>query len=384
MLNIDGKYLLETLKKSVQIDSIIPHEESYAAFLADEIRGMGLEPEWDEVATGRPNVMVSAELGSHDDMLLLTGHTDTVGIAANWESDPFAPIIKNGRLYGLGALDMKSGVVCALAAFKALLEDKSQHGKLGRIAFAATMDEEGHGLGAKALLKTKYAKAKGILLPEPFGGDGRSPLPLGLTGKVLYKLTVAGKQAHGFYPENGINAVEDAAKIVAALDQLNLYVHPQYGKGNYATLKFEGGYQEYAIVVPEHCEVVITRLTVPGESRETAVADMEALIASLDLACAVTIETPPPFYDPYLIDTQSRFANSFTQAYRQQFKRVPEWKFGAGITDANIYVSEGHIPTITCGPTGKGMHECNEYVEIDTLVPVATMMRDCCVNYFSR
>ena len=151
-MTIDGNYLVDTLKRSIQINSIIPHEEEYAAFLADEIRKLGFEPAWDVVAPGRPNVSVMAELGPSEDMLLLTGHTDTVDIAENWQTDPFDPVVKDGRLYGLGALDMKSGVICALAVFKALVEDRSRHGKLGRIAFAATVDEEGYGLGAKALL----------------------------------------------------------------------------------------------------------------------------------------------------------------------------------------------------------------------------------------
>ncbi len=380
---IDTGYLLETLKKSVQINSIIPHEEDYASFLADEIRKMGIEAEWHEVAPGRPNVYTSVQLGSHEDMLLLTGHLDTVDIADNWETDPFDPVIKDGRLYGLGSLDMKSGVVCALTAFKALLEDTSLHSKLGRIAFAATVDEEGYGAGAKALLETEYGKAKGILLPEPFGGDAQSPVPSGITGKVLYKLTLKGKMAHGFYPEDGFNAIEEAGKIIAALPELNLHVHPLYGQGNYSVLKIEGGYQEYAIVVPEHCEIIITRLTVLGENRETAVADMQSLIDSLDLNCEVTIETPAPFYDPYTIELDSHLVQSFTRAYQQKLNREPHWGFIRGITDANIYVAEGGIPTVNFGPAGKGLHQCNEYVEISSLEPVAQILHDSCVNYFS-
>ena len=113
---IDSPYLLDTLKKSIQINSVTPVEEDLAAFFADEIRKLGIEPEWDVVAPGRPNVYAVADLGSSDEMLLLTGHLDTVGIAANWETDPFAPVEKDGKLYGLGSFDMKSGLVCCLAA----------------------------------------------------------------------------------------------------------------------------------------------------------------------------------------------------------------------------------------------------------------------------
>lgn len=380
---IDSAYLLDTLKKAIQINSITPREEDLATFFAAEIRKLGIEPEWDIVAPGRPNVYAMADLGPSDDMLLLTGHMDTVDIAENWETDPFDPVEKDGKLYGLGAYDMKSGVVCALAAFKAMLEDTSLHGKLGKIAFAATVDEEAYGTGAEALLKTKYGKAAGILLTEPFWGTDEMPVPLGLTGKVLYKLTVTGKMAHGFFPERGRNAIEDAGKILAALEQLELYEHPEFGYGNYSTLKVEGGYTEYAVVVPERCEVIITRLTVPGESRDSALTDMRNLVDSLNLACDVQIETPPPFYEPYVIDTNAALAQSFSAAYKKTVGKPPAYKFTRCITDANIYVPLGNIPTITFGPLGSGAHECNEFVEIDSLTPVAQVLVDTCVGYYN-
>ncbi|MFK7800898.1 MAG: M20 family metallopeptidase, partial [Anaerolineae bacterium] len=343
MIKIDADYLLETLKESIRINSILPYEEVMARFFADKLRELGVEPEWHVVAEGRPNVYGCVKLGPSDKLITLTGHTDTVDIAENWLTDPFDPVIKDGKLYGLGSYDMKSGLVCALTAFKALIETPELHDKLGTVAFAATVDEEALGLGAKALLETKYGKSDAMLLGEPMWGDEAGPIPLGLTGKVLYKLTVVGRAAHGFYPDRGLNAVEAASKIIASLDQLNLYEHPEHGKGNYSTLKFEGGYQEYAIVVPERCEVIITRLTVPGENRASAVVDMQALIDSLDLDCEVTIETPAPFYEPYLIDENSSFVDDFKAAYEGVIGRPPVCGFGRGITDGNIYVADGGI-----------------------------------------
>ena len=384
MIQIDTQYLLDTLQDAIRINSILPHEEKLAAFFAEKIRELGLEPEWQVVAVGRPNVYASAQLGPSERLITLTGHLDTVGVAANWPSDPFDPIIKDGKLYGLGSYDMKSGLVCALAAFKALLEDTALHPQLGRIGFAATVDEEGLGLGAKALLETPLGQSDAMLLGEPFWGGVLGPAPTGLTGKVLYKLTVTGRMAHGFYPERGVNAVEDAGKIVAALERLNLGAHPTYGRGNYSTLKIDGGYKEYAIVVPEKCEVIITRLTIPGETRDSAVADMRQLIDSLDLACDVTIETPPPFYEPYALAADEPLLDNFKSAYQQVMGQPPTVKFGRGITDANIYVAEGHIPTVTFGPRGNGAHEAGEYVEIDSLEPVAQVFAETVRAFFAK
>jgi len=109
---------------------------------------------------------------------------------------------------------------------------------------------------------------------------------------------------------------------------------------------------------------------------------MRQLIDSLDLDCSVSIETPAPFYEPFLIDTKSAFATSFRNAYHATLGSQPTFAFKRGISDANIYVTEGGIPTIVYGPNGRGVHECNEYVEIDSLVPVAQILADSCINYF--
>ena len=197
-MKIDTGYLLDTLKQMIRINSILPHEEALATFIAAELRKMGVEPEWHEVSPGRPNVYAMADLGGSDKLLTFTGHTDRVDIALNWPTDPFDPVEKDGKLYGLGSMDMKAGVACALVAFKTLLEAEELHGRLGKIGFAATVDEEAMGTGARALLETKYGKSDAMLLGEPwFGNDEPDQiLPLGITGKVLYKITVTGRTAH--------------------------------------------------------------------------------------------------------------------------------------------------------------------------------------------
>ena len=377
-------YLFNVLKQMIRINSILPREEALAEFIAEEIQKLGLEPEWHEVTPGRPNIYAYADLGPHNRFLTLTGHMDTVGVVQDWLTDPFEPTERDGRLYGLGAVDMNAGLSCALTAFKALVEATALHSQLGRLGFAATVDEEGYGTGARALLQTSYAKSDGMLVGEPHYGDSEAnPLPIGMTGKVLYKLTIRGRAAHAFHPERGVNAVEDTARIVAALDRLQLGVHPAVGSGNFSTLKIEGGYREYAVVVPEQCEVVITRLTVPGESRETATEDMRTLIKSLDLRSEVTIETPPPFYEPYFLDEDTSLLKSFKAAYQDVLGRAPFFSSQRGVNDSNIYVVEGNIPTVVFGPRGAGAHEAGEYVELATLEPVTQVYVETARQFFT-
>ncbi|PKK82081.1 MAG: hypothetical protein CVT49_15490 [candidate division Zixibacteria bacterium HGW-Zixibacteria-1] len=113
-INISYDYILAALKKLVSINSVLPNEEPLAAFIADEIRSYGLEPVWHEVAPGRPNVYASLGAGPTDKFLVFSGHSDTVPPASDWEHDPFRPLESNGRLYGLGAINMKAGLACIL------------------------------------------------------------------------------------------------------------------------------------------------------------------------------------------------------------------------------------------------------------------------------
>ncbi len=382
-MTIDQAYLRRLLDSMIQIDSVLPHEEDLASFIAEEIRKFGLEPDWHEIAPGRPNVGAIAQLGPSDQFLVFSGHSDTVPAAEGWETDPFKPVERDGRLYGLGAINMKSGLACMLAAFKAVIESSEHHGRLGRLGVAVTVDQEGLSTGAHALLNTEYAMCDAMLHAEHFFGDSETAyLPIGATGKILYRLTIKGRAAHAFRPHlGGINAVDDAARIIAALDRLKLREHEQFGRGTVCTLKIDGGYKEYAIVVPERCEVIITRLTVPGESVDSALVDMNELVASLELDSEVIVESVPPCYDPYFLDESSLLVPVFRNVYRYVVGVEPVFKPHKGIVDANVFTADGGIPTVVFGPKG-GLHHCpGEFVELASLEPVARVYAETAVDY---
>ncbi|PKK82718.1 MAG: hypothetical protein CVT49_12335 [candidate division Zixibacteria bacterium HGW-Zixibacteria-1] len=284
-----------------------------------------------------------------------------------------ANIAPRESLYGLGAINMKAGLACMMAAFKSLVKSGLLDGKAGRLGLAVTVDQEGLSLGAKAFLKTDYAKCGAMLHAEHFYGDSEKDyLPLAVTGKVLYKLIIKGKAAHAFRPHlGGINAIDDAAAIIGQLSKLKMREHPLFAKGTVCALKIDGGYKEYAIVVPERCEIIITRLTVPGETVEIAVRDMRELIDSLGLKSTVEIETPPPAYEPYVLDEQTSFSKIFKDVYSEVIGVAPHFAGHRGIVDANVFAGEGNIPTIVFGPKGANHHCAGEYVELRTLLPVA-------------
>src|SRR5690606_18448388 len=150
------------------------------------------------------------------------------------------------RLFGLGIHNMKAGLACKLAAIRALMQPGVATGDRGRLCFASVADHEGEGRGALALLATPYGACDAMLHGEHFFGDSASDyLPSAVTVKLLYHVTVQGKAGHAFRPhESGaVNAIDDAARIIAALPDLPRRTDPELGEGTVCTLKVDGGYR---------------------------------------------------------------------------------------------------------------------------------------------
>ncbi len=376
---IDDSYTLRKLEEMIRINSIVGNEGELAEYLLRELESLGLKTEIHEVAPMRPNVYAHVMGDKSGRRLNYNGHLDTIPVVEGWETDPFQPVRMGEKLIGLGSCDMKAGFACVLTMLKALQD--SGHNLKGELSVSGVIDEEAFGEGAKAMLKTDYGKVDAIILAEPYPCDESKPMPLGITGKILYDVTVHGKAAHGFRPHLGVNAVEDAAKIIANLDKLSFYDHPDFHKGNYSTLKFEGGYQIYSVVVPATARFEVNRLLVPGETLQSCIADMERLVDFLNLKSTVEVKTKPPQYEAYVMSKDETIIKAFDPIYNKVMGKPPVYQYAYGITDANTFAGVGKIPCLHLGPArgvsdpkkGGGTHEKNEYVDVTWLPKVSRM-----------
>jgi len=367
---LDNAYTLQLLERMIGIDSIVGNEGALAEYLYGQLQALGLSAELQQVEPGRFNVYARLPGSGPSRRLNFCGHLDTVPVCEGWEHDPFTPVMRDGRLYGLGAADMKGGIACILTVLKAFVD--SGYPFDGELSFSGVVDEEAYSKGARAMLETDLAGCDAIILAEPYSGDESRPIPLGITGKVLYELTVRGRAAHGFHPREGINAVEEAARIIAALDRLRLREHPDFGRGNTCTLKIEGGYKVYTVVVPDLCRVEINRLLVPGETTASAVEDMEALVRSLGLRAEVEVGLKPPRYEPFVMSREEAIVRLFDGVYREVMGSPPVYEYSKGITDANVFAEHG-IPCLHLGPPRGNIHQPNEFVPIESLPLVSRM-----------
>ncbi len=353
------------LRELIAIPSAVGNEGQLAKVIGEMLRVDGFDVRYQDVEGARRNVIGTFRFPRSGPCLMFNGHLDTVAPATDWKGDPLTAEVHNGRLHGLGALDMKGGIASSLTACKALISSGIPF--RGSIMFSGVIDEEGYSSGARALVEQGLDAVDGIIIGEPCAGTKANPIPALTPGKVLYRLTVEGVQAHGFMPQEGVNAVEEAARIIAALDQLPQLEHPKLGNGPVSTLKITGGYEEYAVVVPDRCEAIISRMIVPGETSKGCKADLEALIASLKLDARATVEMVPPYYAPLETDRSAKLFRVFEEVYADEYDRPPTYGTSVVITDASVFSGLGGIPTLVFGPSGGSIHQANEYVDLASL-----------------
>jgi len=391
---IDSKYLFSILEEMIEIDSTLGKEKELAVYLAERIQELGFAIQLDDVEPNRPNLYAQHSFSKTGKTLTYNGHLDTVEVSGEWTYDPFMPIFSEEKLFGLGSADMKGGMACQLTAIKALLDSGEELS--GTIHFTAVIDEEGYGMGAKKMLENPVfgkGKTDGVIIAEPlFGDTEKGALPLGMTGKVLYKILVKGVSAHAFRPEQGVNAVSDASRIVAIVEEISQtgssfvgnYKIPHdfdFGKGSFCVLKIDGGYKTYSVIVPEHCEIILNRLTLPEETKESVKNDFEQLIADLKLKSKVTIEIIPPYYNSYKIPRNHKMFQALETSYKEVIAQNPKTAYMKMITDANTFMGEGDIPTVHFGPKGDNLHGADEHVFIDTLEKTAKVYTSFYLNF---
>jgi len=245
---LDDSYTLKLTKDMIGIPSVTGEEEALSLYIKDRLESYGMDTRLQYAAEKRPNVYGIMRGEKPGRRLNYNVHTDTVPVGDDWETDPFEAEVIDGKIYGRGACDMKSGIACTLNMLRATAD--SGVSLSGELSFSGVVDQEATDVGAWTMMENEsWRKLDGVVLAYSYCGNETKPIPLGLTGKILYDVNVKGKAAHGFRPHLGINAVEDAAKIIANLDKLNLKVHPEFEEGTVCTLKIEGGYRKYSVVV---------------------------------------------------------------------------------------------------------------------------------------
>ena len=293
--------------------------------------------------------------------------------------------MEGNKLYGQGALDMKSGLAAAMIAMESLKKIENQ--LKGKVLFTAVVDEEGpYGLGTDALIRDGITdKCDMAIVTEPAAAfapkDIHNPcLLIGARGRYLYDIRVKGKAAHGSMPYLGVNAVIDASKIVLELKKMKLGSHPFLGEGSLCVLTIEGGKE--TLSVPDKCRILADRHVVIGETEEMVKKDIEELIKKLNIKSKVEIgfrDAPYPEvkgYGAYITSKEHKLVKELENSFMEISGQKPVLSSFVSIGDFNYLgdKNRANLPTVIIGADGDNVHSPEEYVDLESATEITKVL----------
>jgi putative selenium metabolism hydrolase len=361
------------LREIVAIPSLSGQEEAVVQRIADEMRAQG----FDEVKIdAMGNVL--GRIGDGPRVLAFDAHIDTVDVGdiEQWDCDPFTGKIEDGKLYGRGAVDQKAGMACMIQA-GAMMKELDLLGDCQVWMVGSVMEEDCDGLCWHHIIQENILKPELVISTEPTG----LKIHRGQRGRMEIRVRVKGKSCHGSMPHLGDNAVYKIAPAITAIEQLNerLTDDTFLGKGT-CTISWIGCQTPSLCAVPAEAEFHIDRRLTVGETRESALAEVEAAMTEAGVEAEVFTLTyeekawtglvyPMEKYFPtWVLDEDHPLVEAGAEAYRSvtgEEGDITRWVFSTnGVTITGVH----GIPCLGFGPGPESQaHTANEWVPVSDL-----------------
>ncbi len=384
-------YEIDLLSRMVAIDTIAATKKGYnqcASLIMSEAEKCSLDAEildGEKAARdglSRPNVIVTLDAGS-DTTLLLEAHFDVVPPGDGWNHHPFKLTIEDGKAYGRGAADNKSGIAAALGGMRQLQKNKDLD---INIKLIASVDEEiGGRYGVDYVVSDCGVRGDAALVLD----SGPERLFLGASGIIWAKILVEGKQGHAGYPFKAKNAIDEAFRLISEFNSYKQMVEKKLSTlqsppdspkdrvwGRFSVTMIHAGDTEN--IIPGACEIRFDRRLLPEEPVETA---EQELITFFDSAtkrsgCEARMEITNKF-SGYLTSPDLVFVKTVSRVIEKTLGTNLSMAGELGGNDGNFFAKHD-IPVVCFGPirTGTRYHGKDEFVYLEDLRNV----RDFIVN----
>lgn len=414
LASIDRDFLVGLVADLVRIPTVNPkfeanealnREPDLQAHLAGVMQSVGLETELFDALPGRPN-LIGHSRGTDARSLVLNGHVDVVptGDVSLWTVDPFGGTIKDGRLYGRGALDMKAGVAAGVAAVKALRD--AGVALEGWLDLHAVVDEEAGGFGSIEAVK-RCRRPAAVAVLEPTWG---AILPAE-GGLDWVRVTIRGRTGHAGWRYNeifpqpdvpgrivpGINAVELGNRFLSALreferERTRRLSHPLMPPGvntiNPGIVVAGAGLGPNGLpailtnpaIIPDVFVIDLDYKFLPQEDPREVRAEFERFVHHFAQTDAWLRDNPPTvawdlyglYFPPMDTPADHPLVRSLIDG-RKAMGLGAEVRGFVAVCDAAHYAGAG-IPGVIHGPSGDGMHGADEYVDIESIVDTAKVI----------
>jgi succinyl-diaminopimelate desuccinylase len=395
---IDDEELIELTRDLIRIPSVVrpgdpaSTEAAVARHVEHWLVKQGFEVEVLEVAPGRPNVLAWLGEKKGGRSLLLEGHTDVVteGDPAEWTHPPFAADLVDGRIYGRGAADMKSGLAAAMVAAAAIKRSGALLG--GRLVVGALVDEEGDMIGAKHLCTTPIGRElDAAIICEP----EQNEICLEQRGVVWARVAIHGRMAHGAMPEAGVNPITALGALLRevpalerrlrALCRRSPHLRPPTVTPTIVRSPAQG--LEQSNVIPSSARALLDVRLTPGPDEATIAREIDAACRrAMERSPGTAIEWEPVngFRLPTRVERSEPLARAVDAGVRRATGRRPVYGGVPGSTDGTILRMQLGIPIVTCGPGHRLVpHQVDEYVETAQLVDAAKIYVASALGYLS-
>jgi acetylornithine deacetylase len=381
-MQIDRDYLRETLVRLVQINSVnpmlvpgAPGEREIAGFIAASLTGIGLKTQIFEPEPGRLSVIGRLEGSGGGRSLMLNAHCDTVDVAGM--AEPFSGAIRDGKLYGRGAFDMKGSLAACMAAAKALVDSRAQ--LCGDVLVAAVADEEYGSLGTSDVISR--VKVDGAIVTEPTALN----VCIAHKGYLWIEVEITGRAAHGSKFDLGIDA---NMKMGAFLHELAILerelrarpAHPLVGPPSLHAAMLSGGsgLSTYAA----QSVVKIERRTIPGETEVQVVGEIQGIVDGLAESDRDFRATVRAFFvrDPFEVAPSAAIVKAVDSAAKKVLGRRAVHFGDTPWMDSALLQAAG-VDTVVVGATGAGAHADVEWVDLESVVKLAEILTEAAVDY---
>lgn len=381
MLNKEREQqVVELCQKLVHQKSYSGEEQGVVAVLKEEMEKRG----FDSVTVDHYGNIIGCIKGNRPGpKVLFDGHMDTVPVSdeTEWLYPPFAAEIHDGKIYGRGTSDMKGAVSGFVSAAANFAEDTG-HDFAGEIYVAGVVHEECfEGVAAReisAAVQPDYVV---------IGEASQLNLKIGQRGRAEIVVETFGKPCHSANPEKGINAVYKMAKVIEAIRTLEPTHHDVLGDGILELTDIKSAPYPGASVVPEYCRATYDRRLLVGETKESVLAPIQALLDELmaedeqlraKVSYAVGKEmchtgaeiTSERFFPGWLYDENDAFVQDVKNELEAMgyTPAITQYNF---CTNGSHYAGEAKIKTFGLGPSRENLaHTVSEYIEIEQLAKV--------------
>jgi acetylornithine deacetylase len=395
------------LQKMIAIPSVTGDEAAIQKFVADYMSGIGIEvdmwdTDWEELKKhpayrpvdrgyeGRPNIVGTLKGSGGGRSLLLNGHTDVipVGNGEGWSDNPWSASIKDGRIYGRGSADMKSGVASHILAVEFL---KAAGVRLkGDVYINVVIDEEVSGHGTLDTVIRGYKADAGIS-----GETSDLAVQPACIGRIWFEIAVEGKPAGIQQRYKGISGIDLGNKIVQAVKELEdrrvaTVKHPLYPNALDSLPCMIGSFSagNYPSAFPATALLKGSMATVPGEDHEgvkQSLVDQIAKVAAQD----EWMKDHPPVVRFVGYDAQASeiprdhpIVELVSKNYKELTGRDPVISGRQGAADTRFLNEYGNTPTVIFGPGSTAvMHSNDEYVSIDDYLAAIKVMALCIYDW---